>query len=1540
MAKPPFLLLIYAAIIAVVRADGLSDFSNNLASDLGPLLSLFGEAVTRQYLSESTTFIDYFIFAMAPIGIIGTITAVIRVCGSSSLRAFIGRAQEGQGTTEAELCTSTSADVCELFNKGGITRVLGRPDIIELVYISDGGQANQSQQKEQQQTASHKLQLFTRYLENRSDECWERMKSSGSGNAVFNKIGHSNSGNFLDLAPKPNLSLNVGIRRQPDWAFYVIALVGFLLQAGILVFAGTAVWLLEWNLQKPNSEASRNYAPGIFIAGTVTLCLGAWSCAALIGQTTNEQYYRRSPESSDVLYWIQPGPQVIGDQSFGSFAYSDAKSKDRLMMWTSSTKDFDKNFEAVTYIAVSLVLFGYIAQFIGLRGLNAWISIAQLGITILMSILRGILRMKRLDKNNNRLTMWQDLATGHELDWLAFDIAEQELIKKSKANAQDTFFEKDQSQIFGKEFLWYITGQHEKAIRLENFAMNGSRSRTLKRTRKNRKSNQSFKSDLSKSNTAEWLVSYNDELIRNRTRLSNLTGHFGESMDAKSYLSWKDERVRVRAKAKRLSAVITQAAMILLRNQSNKEDIHLRVKAAFSYDKSNCGETIVSIKLKPPTGPDRINWSVDSSQVEAILGLWLWSVTKHDYDTYSKNEGGSDISRLPSKVLNTKTFRVVSARHEKQKWDDSFDADMSLWLGSGSLQYFKQSLDVRLHNSCKYSLADYWALPDGRFEISGQDTNQTTKEDNERKSYQRVGERPNDSTAGFQRFCGWNLIYDALSAAISEKESNNTSERKNVNVKGFWLKDTEHSLLDICAQELFVALLHSMMALEIRKLDKISVSEPGGNIRLENPVISALAKCFTDNELGTHSDAIYCLIPSLRSEIPPYQEKVLSALTQAASRYRRDEEWNSAEVVLTWACQYYHSFNPAETDETTYFMVALRELGELYRWSLAQTQHNVRQEFGVRGIEQMASKFGPNPIVDLYYTIAKKANGIKIKSQGWMHNFHHAVKDRRREDALFYLCFAGNFVPYKLNLCLSLAAQNGWDEIVYALLETKPSPNIKDENDRSLVSHCAESGLRQSLQRLVDMNADLDLTDKFQMTPLAYAAKNGREDVVRLLIGTGQVDLQGSGDSAEKIPLWLATDQNYFGIVAELLDKGADVNTKNYKGYGLLDLAFRRGHSGVITLLLERGLRIKWEDRNIEQMMEQLLKRNSRITGSELSEIRVHPLIGPAWRGFTDVMRLLLEDYSALIPAGDNATRDVKKLQARRAALQPLRNHSDGIFSPLDIPFLRSAPITDIHHIKFHPPYSEAPRLMIGISGLSLEKGSPLDMHWDADPISETGFTLIRRRYEKSWDHVDSANVTWIEFGAEEQEFQVGDYLSSEDFNDDYVGDINHVVRRLSFRNAFKLKPNVVLWLRGLSHVRQNQQRLNISATLGNVTTNGFKMEIRIPHGDLRSRCHVAWLAYRPDSLHVQNGTSTVRSSDHNIIQRQKFAKKFGRIPRVFLALSGLEIYGNERENIEVKVLHTDVTGFSWSCFDREYVDFPDIYERRVKAEVQWIAFG
>ena len=117
-----------------MRADGWDDFSSNLAADLAPILALFSEQMTKQYVSESITMVDYFIFAMAPIGILTAIISAIWVYGSPSLRAFIGRAQEGKGIAEAELCSSTSRDICEVYSNGGTARVFGRPKLLEVVF--------------------------------------------------------------------------------------------------------------------------------------------------------------------------------------------------------------------------------------------------------------------------------------------------------------------------------------------------------------------------------------------------------------------------------------------------------------------------------------------------------------------------------------------------------------------------------------------------------------------------------------------------------------------------------------------------------------------------------------------------------------------------------------------------------------------------------------------------------------------------------------------------------------------------------------------------------------------------------------------------------------------------------------------------------------------------------------------------------------------------------------------------------------------------------------------------------------------------------------------------------------------------------------------------------------------------------------------------------------------------------------------------------------------------------------------------------------
>ncbi|KAL7951259.1 hypothetical protein V8C42DRAFT_356632 [Trichoderma barbatum] len=1471
-------LLIYTTFIAVVKADGLSDISNNLASDLGPLLALFGEQITRQYFSESTGFIDYFIFAMAPIGIIGTITAAIRICGSSSLRAFIGRAQEGEGATESELCTSTSADVCELFNTGGITRVLGRPDIVELIYTPYGSKS--------------RFHLFTKYLEEHPDNpYWKNVKFSGSGHALFGKLFPS-SDTHADFAPKPNLSLNLGVIRQPDWTFYVVAIIGLILQAGILVFSGTAVLLLGWNFQESDGEViTQTYAPGIFIAGTIILCTGVWGCATLIGQTTTETYYQRKLEpSSDVLYWVQPGPQVIGDQTFSSFAYSDAnKVGQRNKIWMSSTQNSNrKKPEVLTFIAVSLVLVGYIGQFIGLRGLNAWISIAQLVITLIMSILRSILRIKRLNKSDNGLDERHDLVAGHELDWLAFNIAGRELQKKANNLAKYQLPKEDESQKYQKKLRWYVTGQHWKAPEVKNVQQ-----RALHTTNNS-------------GNNSEFALG--DQLLQDRIRLSNLTGHSDDLNEMKGNTNWKDERVRVRAKARRLGTALCEAAACLLRDQTTNTDIQLTIKAGLSYDYNNCEKEVVTIKMKSPTGPDQINWSIDSSQLEAILGLWLWSMISKEYEAYEAYEANkrprdsSNTTRRRAKRPIAKIFRVVSASFKG--WDDSVDADMSTWLGSGDLKYTKQTLEFNAELSKSklnaYSLADAWTEMTDETSAGDYDTPEARTNVGKNRKVWRYCSKPETSVSQLQRICGWGLIYDALEQTSYGQESLGTSEKWRVNVKGYFVKDKEHLLLEICAQELFIALLRSMDGLKFRKFGGLSVSQSRGNIRLENPCISSVTKCFTENALGNNSDAIFCLIPILKSQIVSYHETLLSALTKAATEYRQDKKWKSAEIILLWSCLYYRSL-PDNEYNTTYFMVTLQQLCELYRWSLAHIGDNDRLKFGIDGIKSVKTDFLSEAgvknqselvaLVELYQQVSWEFLKKELRSSKDKIELSDAIAFGHKAVALAYLCYMkiGDTISPDSSSWLPLAARNGWEEIVSALLEIKSHPDHQDLHGRTAASHCAELGYDKLLQRFVDLGANLNLADNLDMTPLNYAVKSGCENPVKLLSKAFGLDIDRqmyNGRSA----LWFAADRNHVNIIKLLLYNGANINIQDMDNDRPLDIAVKRGHKDVVKLLLERG------------------------AGVSPAQPTVHPLIWASWSGDKEMVKILLENSDISNTAKEDDVAEARKLLALSATTFRRRDYSAGICSTLDIrPPSFPSPDNDKQHIAFEPSYSAPPHLMIGMTALNIRSDSGLLIGWKSTTVSETGFDLTREM-----------PIVWLGFGAEEKGFQVGESFVSG--GDDF--------KHITFQNEFNQEPKIVLWFSGLFLSHNGEGKRCCYANSTDITTSGFKLAIR-PE-DRRNRVSVTWLAYSPENTHVQSGNSTIGTADLHHLNgenRVKFDRKFESTPRISLAFSGFNMKFSREVDIEVKITESDACGFSWTGTSPLGVFIDQIC-------VDWVAFG
>jgi hypothetical protein len=82
----------------MARANGTyifdpGEFLASLIGELGPILTLFGEQPTRQFLSLSVDWGDYVLLASFPLGILTIIVTMIRIDGPPWLRAFVGRSE-------------------------------------------------------------------------------------------------------------------------------------------------------------------------------------------------------------------------------------------------------------------------------------------------------------------------------------------------------------------------------------------------------------------------------------------------------------------------------------------------------------------------------------------------------------------------------------------------------------------------------------------------------------------------------------------------------------------------------------------------------------------------------------------------------------------------------------------------------------------------------------------------------------------------------------------------------------------------------------------------------------------------------------------------------------------------------------------------------------------------------------------------------------------------------------------------------------------------------------------------------------------------------------------------------------------------------------------------------------------------------------------------------------------------------------------------------------------------------------------------------
>ncbi|UPL02498.1 hypothetical protein LCI18_013432 [Fusarium solani-melongenae] len=498
-------LLLLAVLATAVAAADDAEFAFNLLTDVAPILALFGDAFAKQFMSESLTWVDHLIFAMVPLGIITAITAAIRVQGMPVAKAFVGRARENRALAEIELMSSTSGEVCELFNGNSIVRAMGKPKIEQFLIYPNEYDALEEKYKqsddageepEDKSCGIHSLRTATsrepgesklmvckpysgdsvtmiqecsesalafsrrlwRYPLSTINELFRFASPTPPGDekgvgTTSTESGHPPlpPGAEPALSGPPNLQLNLSsdhfdqntLKKRHELILAAIAAV--LLQTGLIVIAAATAYHLN-----PGSSSLfeiKVYGFPCYAAGSLLLSIGTGLCSFIVEHSTIEHSWeavngsgaktngeKAEPQkNAPRLVWIQRY-QTVNDQSFKGYII--LAGPKRRVITSRRDDDIEKHhlsdnpasggspssgtgknegfWQWLTVGAALLAGLGFIAQFMGLRGLAFPCSIAQLGAIFIMALIRASIR-RRL----GRVPTHCPALEGYELDFLA-----------------------------------------------------------------------------------------------------------------------------------------------------------------------------------------------------------------------------------------------------------------------------------------------------------------------------------------------------------------------------------------------------------------------------------------------------------------------------------------------------------------------------------------------------------------------------------------------------------------------------------------------------------------------------------------------------------------------------------------------------------------------------------------------------------------------------------------------------------------------------------------------------------------------------------------------------------------------------------------------------------------------------------------------------------------------------------------------------------------------------------------------------------------
>lgn len=661
------------------------DFSNNLIADLGPLLALFGADVTRQFLSQSLSWTDNILFAIGPLGVVTAVISAIRVGAPQSLRSFIGRAREPRAQVEAELLSSTSKEVCEMWNGTSLVRLRGSSNVVELVvaFTPEGTRPPEDKNfgLHLKESDDKNRVIETQQHKNKSDN-----KKNKNEKQIVNDAGIEDdvesSGSVTQGSttqpltpglgsPGPNLSLNY-LPSPGSIELTAFSVIAVILQVAVLFLDALITYRLKW--LKSGKPVAPTACPFVMI-GTLLLFLGMGTCSVVIQGSTRETWFRVTDGTDAKVLWIQR-QSVVDDQHFGSYAiFAPGSMRDIV----SSTREphfqadnpvamnHDQGFtvrmlafKATTICAVVASVVGYIIQFIGFRQMHWLATILQLALAIIMTAIRAYVR-----RNLSRRPLHHALPVGHELDWLATRKGlYKQLLPDEQSDMGTLTTDRDAKYpklAIARTLLSPIIGNVKESRRLP-FSSFGELVLWV-----NKKPEKPWCGE--DKDGIDWFVavpranSQEDSLATGDTSATNVEDHRPSSrLDAQAVLrvrcrltdlaqwdlSEKPEWITFQSIVSSLADAIGGVMDCLYEPDLFNLDVAFKNKSLFEWV-IYVGRDKQEVKLQVNRQAGK--WTADKSELEAVLSLWTYSLNLDGHDEYARDEKLSRINDIENVIL-------------------------------------------------------------------------------------------------------------------------------------------------------------------------------------------------------------------------------------------------------------------------------------------------------------------------------------------------------------------------------------------------------------------------------------------------------------------------------------------------------------------------------------------------------------------------------------------------------------------------------------------------------------------------------------------------------------------------------------------------------------------------------------------------------------------------------------------------------------------------------------------------------------------------